>query len=774
MGVADRVTGTVRAGVIAACALVAGAAHADEAGSDNLDAGGSIRVVGHVDPAGLLPDQDAPKAVSSIGEAFIARQAPTTNAFQLVALLPGANVSSTDPFGLSATSSLTLRGLGQDSIGVLMEGAPQNDIGYYYAYPAQFADVENVRRVDLMQGAVDLDSPVVNGVGGLLSLTLNDPAAGFGVLASASLGSHQQRRGFVRLDSGSFAGGVLRGFVSYSNNRADNWRGAGYDIRQHVDAKLKAEWGAGNSAALALSYNDATTSAYASPTLADWQARGRGFAHGGSYARDGLDYWRLYRQPFRSAYLSAPVHIALSDRLALDASSYVQRGYGNAPYGASIGPDGYYPGTYLGTEELAAPVALPGLAEGRTVDVLANFTGDQFRAGQVAKLTWRTGAHALTAGLWFDHGTDHDIQSFSTLDAKGDPGDPWGHAGRAIRTADGRLYALMDIDTTTVTKAFFVADRVTLAPGLVLDLGFKGVDLLHSGRNLLPGAQDRVRSSTFAALPRAAVHWQVSPRQQVFANVTTAFRAPDQYALYDNYDGWGGVSSTGTDRLRNERSVAGELGWRWQGRDLSASFTAFHYAFRNRLVGTVATINGALVNTTRNAGRQRSYGLDGEIDWRPLEGVSLYASGEWLHARLRDDLPVGDDLLPTRGARAVQAPAWQAALGGTYDDTRLFGSFALKAVGRQYATFTNDESIPGYATLDLSLGVHFGPAGGKRTDLRANLINATNPRVLSGVEAVTANARDTVGRRGTVIAGSAPGYYVGSGRAVVVTLARQF
>jgi len=226
-----------------------------------------------------LPDQSAPKAVSAISTDFIIKQAPTLNAFQLVNLLPGANVSSSDPYGLSASSSLTLRGLGQDQIGVLMEGAPQNDIGYFYAYPSQFADAENVRQIALAQGSVDIDSPVVAAAGGLLSLSLDDPAARAGALVNLSAGSYDERRVFVRLDTGTIGASGLKAFVSYSNNRADNWRGAGYDKRQHIDAKLLREWGDGNRASIAVSYNDASTSAYPSPTLADWQAQGRGFNH---------------------------------------------------------------------------------------------------------------------------------------------------------------------------------------------------------------------------------------------------------------------------------------------------------------------------------------------------------------------------------------------------------------------------------------------------------------------------------------------------------------
>jgi len=138
-------------------------------------------------------------------------------------------------------------------------------------------------------------------------------------------------------------------------------------------------------------------------------------------------------------------------------------------------------------------------------------------------------------------------------------------------------------------------------------------------------------------------------------------------------------------------------------------------------------------------------------------------------------VPVDGDSLPTTGKRAVAAPRFQAALGTTYDDGRLFGSTAFKYVGRQYATLLNDESIKGYATLDLSIGVHLaGLIDAQRTDLRLNAINVTNPKVLSGVQTVSNNAGDTVGRNGALIAGSAPTYYIGSGRAFVATLSRAF
>ena len=46
---------------------------------------------------------------------------------------------------------------------------------------------------------------------------------------------------------------------------------------------------------------------------------------------------------------------------------------------------------------------------------------------------------------------------------------------------------------------------------------------------------------------------------------------------------------------------------------MSASVTAFHYHFRNRQLATVVDLGGAQINSTLNAGRQTSYGVDAEV-----------------------------------------------------------------------------------------------------------------------------------------------------------------
>ncbi len=140
--------------------------------------------------------------MSSVDSSFIARQAPISTAYQLISLLPGANVAASDAMGLSPQTTISVRGLNTDSIGYVLEGMPLNDLAFYSGYPSQFADGENYRQVALSQGAADLDSPVLNAAGGLMSLSFRDPARKAGGMAEVSYGSYNSNREFIRLDTG--------------------------------------------------------------------------------------------------------------------------------------------------------------------------------------------------------------------------------------------------------------------------------------------------------------------------------------------------------------------------------------------------------------------------------------------------------------------------------------------------------------------------------------------------------------------------------------------
>jgi hypothetical protein len=105
----------------------------------------------------------------------------------------------------------------------------------------------------------------------------------------------------------------------------------------------------------------------------------------------------------------------------------------------------------------------------------------------------------------------------------------------------------------------------------------------------------------------------------------------------------------------------------------------------------------------------------------------------------------------------------------------MFGTIGLKFVDKQYATFMDDESIPGYVTMDLALGYRFPSVGLKgRPEIKLNLINLNEGNYLSGVATPTTNANTITGRFGTQIAGSSPTYYLSAGFTALLTVRQAF
>ncbi|TLU74403.1 TonB-dependent receptor [Lichenicoccus roseus] len=722
---------------------------------------------------GLISVQTGPQSSSEVTRDFIQKQSPSANAFQLISLVPGANVSTADPLGLSTQVGLTVRGLGETEIGTLLDGMPLNDAAYYNSYPSQFIDSENLESVSLAQGSADLDAPLLNAAGGVLSLMSRDPSGHAGGFIDGSYGSYHSNREFIRLESGTLGASGLRAYLSYSHAAADNARGEGRDKRQHVDFKLVREWGDGNDASLLVTWHDAVTTSYPEPDLADWHAYGFSNNYDGTFSPGDANYWRLYQQPYRLVYGALPLHITLTPHLHLSLTAYAQYGYGNSPGGTTLSTSGLFEGT----QPVPDTLSLPGTVDGSAA-VEADYVGQTWRSGVVPSITWDAGPQHLTLGAWYEYVDEHDTQPFSALSPDGTPADIWlDLPNSTILLSDGRQLLASDTHMITQTNAVFVSDRIDLLSSrLTLDLGFKEAMVSRQGWNGLPGAQYRSGFNDAEPLPRIAVRYRIDAHNQLFANATTNFLAPSESTLFATYDPSSGeVASAANTDLRPEYSIAEELGWRYAGDRLLGSLTLFNYNFTNRQVSTVLDLNGALIGGTVNAGGQTSRGIDTEFGLRPWHHLSPYVSGEYLQATIDNDIQSGGDLLPTAGKTAVGSPRWSGAVGLTYDDGTLFGVVSVKYTGPQYATFMDDERISDHTQADMTLGVRLpNIASAQHPELRLNIVNLTDSAFLSGVANPTTNAQNTIGRYGTVIAGTSPTYLVGGGFAALLTASAGF
>ena len=730
--------------------------------------------------AGLIRRENADKQVSTVSQAFIRTQAPIQNAYQYVALTPGALVQTTDPFGLSPDSSINIHGLGQDELGYTLEGMPLNDIGYYTAYPSQFIDSENIDEISLAQGSADLDSPVISEAGGLMKITMLDPSFTPGGSLDVSYGSFDTNREFIRLDSGLLGDSGIRAFLSYSNTQSDQWRGSGRVRRQHIDFKFVREWGDGNRIAWSGEWHDAVTPTYDRPTLASYDQYGAQSPennYDATFTPGGYNYYKDYLQTFRIFYTAIPTRLALTDRLTFETTPYFQYGYGNTPYEDVLDQTAVYQGA-------AGPytTSIPNdAATGGSV--MANFEDRQYRTGLVNKVTYTLGQNTITAGNWFDYSNESDVQSYSALSPTGVPADIWGdNLAQQLRLTSGpdagRLL-LDDADVViTQTNVLFAGDELKLLDDkLDIQAGLKYAMTDRQGVNLVPGPQYAADIYDDEPLPRIGARYRIDRANMLFASVSTDFRTPSEQTFFNQYY-QGALTYSANTGLKPEYSISQTLGYRYQGPRIIGSISLFNYDFTNRQISTLGGPSGQ-ENLSINAGGQTSRGIDLEAGTRPWHHLSPYVSAEYLHATIDNDILDGTDYARTTGKTAIRSPQFQAALGLNYDDGTWFGQFDVKYVDRQYTTFTDDESIPAYVTPDLSVGYRLPKLGlprldpASRTELQLHFINIGGD-FLSGVATPTINAKPTLGKFGTLIPGTEPTYYLSSGLAILFTAKQVF
>jgi len=714
---------------------------------------------------GLIREQVAPKSVSTVSNDFIQKQAPATSPFMLVQLLPGAVVSESDPWGLSG-GAISLRGLDQTEMAFIWEGMPISDVGVYTTYPSEFADGENLQDLSLQQGSSNIDTPTINGSGGLFSFHDRDPSEKMGGLFDYGYGSYKYNREFGRFDTGNIGNSGIRAFVSASYQHDRAWRGSGVDNKVHLDFKAVKDWGDGNHVALVGAYQDAIQNNYTNPTLAQWGVSKQSFNYDGTYSYNDTNYWKLNRNPYHNVELAAPSHFNLGRGVTLSFTPYMWHGYGNG----TIAFDTFQGANYFGSELVNLNV--PGANADGYAPTLYAFVDDQYRSGFNSSAHIKRGISDAYVGWWFDYSNDHDYYTYSPVSPNGEPPSIWGDQG-ILKLADGRAYLGRNDDTKTTIHALYLGDTISLLDDkLKIDAGFKEAMINRDGTNYLPGPQYKSVLNDAQPLPAVSAHYQINPQMQLFASVSTNFRSPVNTTLYNTYSYLdGSVSFRGGANVKDEYSISEELGYRYTGSLFVASVSYFHYNFTNRQISTaVAGTNGS-VTTDINAGGQTSDGFNLEAGTRPFWHFRPYVSAQYLHTSIDNNIQAGDDYLPTKGKDAVRSPHFVGSVAIDWDNGRFFWNWNMRYVDSQYSTFMNDEKIPAYYEMNGTVGVRLPDmAFAKAPTLQLNLVNLTNNKFLGAANSITTNARNQTGVFGTEVAATAPTYYVGEGFAAFATL----
>ncbi|ARN18740.1 TonB-dependent receptor [Piscinibacter gummiphilus] len=724
---------------------------------------------------GLMVDENVSKTKSSVTRDFIQKQAPTADVFQLLKYSPGSTSATSDAWGLSP-GVISVRGMDGGQMGFNFEGMPLSVASNWSVFPGQYIDTENTDVVTLNQGSADLASPNVTATGGIVDIFLHTPSKKPGGLLTLAVGSDNARRFFLRGETGEIGESGFRAFGSISEIDADHFRGPGKDRKQHLAVGAVQEWGGGSRTKLALTYSKFMRDVYKNPTLAQWNNGGMDGAasnYDATYTPGSLTYYRMLQNPWENLLVSAPTDLRVNEKLSFNVTPYLYYGFGGSGSAGSLNESSVAWGNTVG------PVDLNG--NGTTTDTGVTFYNPilekNIRTGVTFKGNYQLDNHALVAGVWMQHSRDQLYRPYSRMNADGTPADMSGTSS-LITTGSGHVVEQWNQDTHDNFYALFAGDTISLMEDrLAIDVGVKKMWLQREGYNRVPSDVAYTQAQNNPVLPTAAIRFKLDDVNSVFGSITKGYRILPAGALYPRYNASTGAQTTRANPDQaSEESLALEAGYRYQGPQVSLSTSVFSYDFKNRQISAQVCDPGC-VSSPINGGKQSAYGIDFEAGLRPYMNFRPYASLELMKTKVESDIPVSGDFLPTTGKEAVRAPKVQAAVAVDYDNGSFFGNLGVKYVGKQYATFMNDQEIPGYATVDMALGYRFAlPAssGFTKPEVRLNLMNIGDRKYLSGVNSPTTNATATTGVNGATIAASQPTYLVANPFAAMLTFAVGF
>jgi hypothetical protein len=688
---------------------------------------------------------------------------PGMNPLKALQALPGVSFQTADPWGNNEQNlSLFVHGFNAQQMGFTMDGVPLGDQSYgnYNGLAPQRAlTSENVRSVVLSTGAGDLGTASTNNLGGTIETYSSDPSRNRNFNLQQTLGSHKATRSFLRFDSGDSNGNSF--YVSGLHHEAKAWDFNGRQSNDQVNAKFVHQGEAGKLTVFA-DWSDKTepnedsslhqaglNSPYTRPFLYPDFAAALAYLdkNGAPPAAVGANFRNYYSDAQRTDKLAYVKYDAyLSDNLTWSNQYYFHHNDGVGVVAGPINQAGL-PGlfrVYYPNQDLKSIFGGSGYAT-RTTEYRIN------RQGWLSTLRWDLGDHRVQAGLWFEHNNSGAYRRWYALDVN-NPSSPYTRPSNPLITQYGS-----DIDNKVVQ--LHLQDEWRLRPDFVLQGGFKSSLQFAEGLfpvNTLPAAisatatgglpQGKIDTKKWF-LPQIGARWDISPSDQVFANVQKNMRQFMTYGGGGNSP-WSLSSQAAFDYFKAtakpETSVTYELGLRDSRKLDLGPLTAFdgqvalyHVIFRDRqlAISSNPIITSFAGGTTilSNVGSVKTDGVDMAGTFHFGRAFSFYDAISYNRSKYQDSYLSGTTLIPTAGKIVPNTPEWMNKFIATLKpgadlEVQLSGDY----VAKRYATYTNDLDVPGYFLLGLSVSGKVPMSTGFLKNVRwtisgTNLLNREGP-----------------------------------------------
>ena len=744
-----------------AAALAAGAAHAE------------TNATATTEPVGTLADitvfgRGETRQVTTLTATDLEIAAPGTSPLKAIDKLPGVSFQSADPYGAYEWSTrITIRGFNQNQLGFTLDGVPLGDMSYGNhngLHVSRAIASENVARVVLSQGAGALGTASTSNLGGTLEFFSSDPANEVGANLAVTGGSESTMRVHARLDSGELGGLGTRGYLSYTTQNADKWKGAGEQEQQQINFKVVQPVGEASVTGF-WNWSDRAENDYQdlSPEMIrrlgyDWDNVSDDWALAVRLADIGAnrgDTGAAPQNPGAGTVFPAP--IASVDDAYFNASGLRKDTLAgvtlDAPLfeGVALKVTGYLHDNEGQGVWYTPYVATPG---GGPISVrTTEYWID--RKGAILGLTWELGSHTIGAGYWYETNDFEQARRFY--------GEPRQAPQRdSLEFMRDPFFTQWNGTFETETNQFYLQDRWAVTDALTLSFGFKSTDVTNEARQAVGSFPNGRIDAKDSFLPQAGANWRFTDAMEVFASYTENMRP----FVSANTSGPFGTTAAGfaaiRDTLEPERSETYELGWRYAAGPVQAVVTAYQVEFTNRLlalrVGAGIQGNPAVL---QNVPGVETRGLETGLSWEVATNWRLYGSYTYNRSEYEGNVVAAGVVAPLEGKQVVDTPENLAKLEVGYDDGRLFAKLGASYTAERFYTYTNDASVDSYTLVDASGGWRFGDFGVvKGVTLQFNVTNLADEEYVSTIGSNGFTNTDPNGTGQTLLAGAPRQYFV--------------
>lgn len=742
--------------------------------------------------SGLIVQEDTPKARSSVNRAHLETLNPSSNPYQAIELLPGVNTFSNDATGLFG-GGLRVRGANSDQMGFTINGAPVNDSGSFSVYPQEYSDSENLCEIFVTQGSTDTEAPHVGASGGNIGMVTCAPADEYRLRLSQSLGMLNYSKTFLRLDSGKFAGGNAKAFISYSKTKADKFKGPGKADKEHIDLGAEFKPNDRFSASTSFLYNNAINNNFRTLSYAQIAASGRqldfsatppthltpvaGTAQVEALPADGYSQFNL--NPFKNYLWTGKAEYKTSKDTSISAEPYFWYGYGTGGGQLAALKEGNA-GTLLGNGVRDIN------GDGDTLDTVLVYRSSvtrTYRPGITFKANVRLDNHNLLAGYWVERARHFQTQPAVTIDSNGNSADRWlENSDLYLRRQSGGIYQGRDQLTVSTGTSLFLQDSINLLQDkLNLQLGLRNSAIQREFDNFAnegfgQGANYSVAKTYSKVLPSLGARYALDAQQQLFLNLAGNMKAPGNFSYGGLLSGgkWvNGVLSGASLRdpgVDMETSSNLDLGYRYANEAWTISGSLYHINFRNRIASAYDPVAG--LKTDYNVGDVTTKGFELESGYRLNANWSVYGSLSYTSSKMLSDLRTGaSSYEATTGKQMPDTPEWLSGLSLNYASGPWYGNVDAKFTGKSYSTLVNDESVDASTLVNGTLGYRFADTAFlKKPSVQLNVSNLFNTEYLR----INSGSGSLFTTRALGAGGSTPSYYVGAPRFVSITLRSDF